>query len=134
MRVLTPFAPSDVATPEPPQLRSRRREDVPDRFKWSLSDIFPDWTAWEAGYKQLETGIERYAELKGTLAGGSDALLTAFRLSEEERQFLLGAAYPVSERFEIYGRIENLFDARYETVLDYNTPGRAAYAGVRVRL
>jgi vitamin B12 transporter len=46
----------------------------------------------------------------------------------------LRAAYPISERFEIYGRIENLFDARYETVLDYNTPGRAAYAGVRVRL
>ncbi|MBA2920267.1 TonB-dependent receptor [Sphingomonas sp. MAH-20] len=44
------------------------------------------------------------------------------------------AAVPVSERLELYGRIENLFDARYETVLDYNTPGRAAYAGVRVRL
>lgn len=46
----------------------------------------------------------------------------------------LRAAYPVSERFEIYGRIVNLFDARYETVLDYNTPGRAAFAGVRVKL
>jgi vitamin B12 transporter len=46
----------------------------------------------------------------------------------------LRAAFPVSERFEIYGRIENLFDARYETVLDYNTAGRAAYAGVRMRL
>jgi vitamin B12 transporter len=46
----------------------------------------------------------------------------------------LRAAYPVSDRFELYGRIENLFDVRYETVLDYNTPGRAAYAGVRVKL
>jgi vitamin B12 transporter len=46
----------------------------------------------------------------------------------------LRAAFPVSERFEIYGRIENLFDARYETVLDFNTAGRAAYAGVRMRL
>jgi vitamin B12 transporter len=46
----------------------------------------------------------------------------------------LRAAYPLSDRIEVYGRIENLFDERYETVLDYNTPGRAAYAGVRVRL
>ena len=46
----------------------------------------------------------------------------------------LRAAYPVSKRLEIYGRVENLFDARYQTVLDYNTPGRAAYAGVRVKL
>ena len=45
--------------------------------------IFPDWTAWQAGYKHLESGIDRYASLKGTLAGGADALLEAFRLSEE---------------------------------------------------
>jgi vitamin B12 transporter len=45
----------------------------------------------------------------------------------------LRVAYPISDRFEVYGRVENLFDAQYETVLDYNTPGRAAYAGVRAR-
>ena len=59
------FAPSDVAAPEPPQTRSRRREEIPDRFKWNLTDIFPSWEAWEAGYKQLEAGIERYAALQG---------------------------------------------------------------------
>ena len=35
---------------------------------------------------------------------------------------------------EIYGRIENVFDAGYETVAGYNTQGRAAHAGVRVKL
>ena len=45
---------------------------MPDRFKWNLSDIFPDWEAWEAGYKQLEAGIARYAALKGTLSGGAE--------------------------------------------------------------
>lgn len=44
------------------------------------------------------------------------------------------AALPIGERLEIYGRIENLFDARYQTVLDYGTARRAAYAGVRVKL
>jgi len=46
----------------------------------------------------------------------------------------LRAALPIAGRFSIYGRIENLFDERYETVATYGTPGRAAYAGVRVRL
>ena len=100
MRALTLFAPSDVATPEPPQLGSRRREDVPDRFKWNLSDIFPDWTAWEAGYKQLESGIDRYAALKGTLAGGPDALLTAFRLSEELGQLAYRVWYYPSLQYD----------------------------------
>ena len=45
----------------------------------------------------------------------------------------LRAAYPVTANIEVYGRVENLFDARYETVFQYGTPGRAAYGGVRLR-
>ncbi len=45
----------------------------------------------------------------------------------------LRAAYPVTANLEVYGRVENLFDARYETVFRYGTPGRAGYAGVRLR-
>ena len=62
------FDPGDVASPEPPQTRTRRREDIPDRFKWNLTDIFPDWAEWESAYRTLDSGIERYAALKGTLA------------------------------------------------------------------
>ena len=29
--------------------------------------------------------------------------------------------------------VENLFDERYETVFRYGSPGRAGYAGVRLR-
>ncbi len=40
----------------------------------------------------------------------------------------------LSDRFELFGRIENLFDERYEDVFSFVNPGRAALAGVRVRL
>lgn len=43
------------------------------------------------------------------------------------------AEMPLGEHFALYGRIENLFDAKYQTVATYSTPGRAAYAGVRLR-
>jgi vitamin B12 transporter len=46
----------------------------------------------------------------------------------------LRASFPLGERFEIYGRIENLFDARYETVSGYGSLGRNAHVGVRVRI
>ncbi|UUL82840.1 TonB-dependent receptor plug domain-containing protein [Sphingomonas qomolangmaensis] len=45
----------------------------------------------------------------------------------------LRAALPVTRNVELYGRVENLFDERYETLFRYGTPGRAAYGGVRVR-
>jgi oligoendopeptidase F len=115
MRPLTFFAPSDVATPEPPQVGTRRREDVPERFKWNLSDIFPDWNAWEDGYKQLEAGIARYAALKGTLAGGPDALLTAFRLSEELGQLAYRVWYFPSLQYDEDQR-DNTVNAKRQQV------------------
>lgn len=45
----------------------------------------------------------------------------------------LRASIPVGEKLEVYGRIENLTDAKYQTVAGYGTYGRAAYAGVRVK-
>lgn len=44
------------------------------------------------------------------------------------------ASYPLSGKVELYGRVENLFDADYETVYGYGSPGRAAYAGIRLKL
>lgn len=44
------------------------------------------------------------------------------------------ASYAVTDNIEVYGRVENLFDEHYEVVRTYGTPGRSAYAGVRVKL
>lgn len=44
----------------------------------------------------------------------------------------VAASYKVTENAEVYGRIENLFDKKYEEVFTYNTPGRAAYGGLKV--
>ena len=45
----------------------------------------------------------------------------------------LRASLPVSERFELFGRIENAADTRYQTVAGYGTPGRSAAFGARAR-
>src|SRR5437868_6678227 len=75
---LESFMALDALTPQAPPLRSRNRPDIHERFKWDVADIFPSWAAWEAGYKTLEAGVDRYAALKGTLASGPAALLEAF--------------------------------------------------------
>ena len=55
-----------------PPARSRNRGEIADRFKWNVTDIFDSWEAWDAAYKTLESGVERYATLKGTLAAGPE--------------------------------------------------------------
>jgi vitamin B12 transporter len=46
----------------------------------------------------------------------------------------LSGSYKLSGNVEIYGRIDNLFNRYYEEAWSYATPGRSAYAGVKVTL
>jgi oligoendopeptidase F len=64
-----------------PQLRER--PEIPDRFKWNLSHIFPDWEAWQRTYEVLDKKITEYAALEGTLANGAGKLLAALLLADE---------------------------------------------------
>jgi oligoendopeptidase F len=107
--------PSDVAAAEPPQARSRRREEVDERHKWNLSDIFPGWDEWEASYKLLDAGIEKYAAMKGTLREGAERLLGAFRLSEELGQLAYRVWYFPSLRYDEDQR-DNGVNARRQQV------------------
>jgi vitamin B12 transporter len=43
------------------------------------------------------------------------------------------AAFPVTDAFELYGRVDNVFDTQYTVVNSYNTYGRSAHVGVRAR-
>jgi vitamin B12 transporter len=43
------------------------------------------------------------------------------------------ASFPLTEKVELYGRVENLFDVNYQTVADYGTWGRSAYIGIRAK-
>lgn len=46
----------------------------------------------------------------------------------------LRVAYRILPQLELYARVENGFDADYQDVVGYNTPGRTVYAGLRVAL
>ncbi len=45
----------------------------------------------------------------------------------------LAGAWKLNDAVELFGRVENLADQHYWEVYGFNTPGRAAYAGVRAR-
>jgi oligoendopeptidase F len=98
-----------------PSSRSRNRPEIPERFKWSVTDIFESWEAWEAGYKTLESGVDRYATLKGTLSQGPEALLAAFRLSEELGQLAYRVWYYPSLQYDEDQR-DNTVNARRQQV------------------
>jgi len=67
------------------------REAVDARFTWDLTPIYTDWPAWEEAFQQLDSGVERFRQLEGTLGQGAGRLLTALR----ERDVLGQLSYKV---------------------------------------
>ena len=68
---LDTFSPAEA--PAAPPLRER--SDIPDRFKWDLSHIYPDWNAWQRAYDELDRKIGECATFQGTLAQGAGRLI-----------------------------------------------------------
>ncbi len=73
--------------------------------------------------------------LGGTLALVGDSFDDAANTVRLDRHALvtLRASLPVTDRIELYGRVENLGNAQYQTVAGYGTYGRSAYLGARAR-
>jgi vitamin B12 transporter len=44
----------------------------------------------------------------------------------------LAASYNLTKYFQIFGRIDNLFNADYEEIIGYGTPGASAFGGIKV--
>ena len=59
------------------------RDSIPEQYKWDLSKIYPSWEAWEAGLTNMESLMEKYSALKGTLAQGPNQVLKAYQLNDE---------------------------------------------------
>jgi len=45
----------------------------------------------------------------------------------------VSAAYAVGKTLEVFARLENATDERYQELIGYNTPGRSLYAGARLK-
>ena len=66
-----------------PAAAPRTRADIPAEFRWEFSAIYKDWSAWDAGMADMERQMDSFAKLKGSLASGPQALLTAYRAYDE---------------------------------------------------
>ena len=95
--------------------RSRDRQQIAERYKWNLADIFPSWEAWGEGFKTLEAGIDRYTAFKGTLSQGPERLLQAHQLSDELGQLAYRVWYYPSLQYDEDQR-DNAVNARRQEV------------------
>jgi len=64
-------------------LPSLTREQIQDKYKWNLQDIYLSDELWEKDYQWVESNINRYEEFMGRLAESAETMLTFFKYDDE---------------------------------------------------
>lgn len=68
----------DVETSQIPS-----RDEIEEKYKWNLKDIYSSNDEWEKDFSWIEKNIIRYAEFEGKLNSSAKVLLACFNLDEE---------------------------------------------------
>ena len=74
-----PLAPSAVGQTAPSY---SDRGQIPERYKWDLTKIFPSWDTWQEGCAALDRSLDKYAGLQGSVGASGGALLRALQLRD----------------------------------------------------
>ena len=64
-------------------LSSLTREQIQEKYKWNLKDIYPTDESWEEDFKCVENNISRYEKFIGKLAESPETMLTFFKFDDE---------------------------------------------------
>lgn len=59
-----------------------QREDIDDKYKWRVEDIYPSIDAWNADFQILEAALPDLGKFKGHLGDSSESLLHCLRLRD----------------------------------------------------
>ncbi|MFU8804240.1 MAG: oligoendopeptidase F [Bradymonadaceae bacterium] len=74
------FYDTSKASPRP---TTRNRDEIDDRYKWEVGDIYPDWETWQGELTKVRALMDDFVTLRGRLGEGPELILQAYRLSDE---------------------------------------------------
>ncbi len=79
--------------PEVHTFQVPKREEIDEKYKWNLTDIYKSDDDWEKDFNWVDENIKNYSKFEGKLSDSADNLLACFKFDEEigsklERMYL----------------------------------------------
>lgn len=99
---------SEVQTFEVPT-----RNEIDEKYKWNLKDIYNLDEDWEKDFGWIEANIIRYEIFQGTLNTSSDNLLSCFKLDEE-----IGTKLERLHLYSMLAKDSDMMDTKYQGMDD----------------
>jgi oligoendopeptidase F len=63
--------------------QQRNREEIEDKYKWKLTDIYPSDEAWRSAMKDVSDKLETVESFKGTIMASPENLLKVLQFNSE---------------------------------------------------
>lgn len=77
------FVLAIVASAQDESAQVPTRDQIADKYKWNLKDIYPDRQAWEEDFARCETMVATLSQQKGKLTTSPEHLLDTLQLRDE---------------------------------------------------
>ncbi len=59
------------------------RDEIPDQYKWNLSDIYQNWDAWQTDMEKVQSLMDQYKGYEGKLNQGAQTILDVMKLNDD---------------------------------------------------
>ena len=92
------------------------RKDVPQEYKWDLTQLYKNEFEWEADLAKIPAATEKFAAYKGHLAESSDTLLAALK-ADDELSLLVEKVYHYASLMNEADQSESANQERYNRVM-----------------
>lgn len=95
------------------EMNVKKRNEIDDKFKWNMQDVYHDEEVWESDYKQSEQLIEKLKEYKGNVCKNVECfektilLMTQIEMKVEKIYFYANQKY-----------YEDLGNSKYQLMSD----------------
>jgi len=63
--------------------QSTDRKDVPEKYKWNLSDIYPSNEVWQSDVKMLNSEVDNFSKYQGKLGESADVLYDGLQTASD---------------------------------------------------
>lgn len=90
-----------------------KREDIPERYRWKLEDIYENDDLWEKDFSKIKSMLPILASYKGKLKEDSEFLLEVLKLRDEISK--------ITDKIYVYAhmrRDENNSNSKYQGLAD----------------
>lgn len=100
----------------------RSRDQIDDKYKWNISDMYADEDTWESDFKKSEEMAEKFAAYSGKLGESPEKLLEALKARD--------AIWQKAERVYVYAQMKSDEDNRVSRYQELSRRAQSLFAKI----